>query len=132
MQTQHNPKLGSTELANLWTQYMNDSMASCVINYMLKKVEDTDIRSILEFSLSLSKRHMEAIKKFLSEENYPIPYGFTDGDVNLDAPRLFSDTFFLKYMHIMAAHGMTGYAVAFTTSVRSDMRKFYSDVTTKP
>ncbi|RXT02821.1 DUF3231 family protein [Ammoniphilus sp. CFH 90114] len=127
METQHNPKLVSTELANLWTQYMNDSMAICVINYMLKKVEDDDIRSILEFSLSLSKRHTEVIKGFLSEEEYPIPYGFTDGDVNLEAPRLFSDSFFLKYMHIMAAHGMTGYAVAFTTSARADMRKFYAD-----
>jgi hypothetical protein len=127
METQHNPKLVSTELANLWTQYMNDSMAICVINYMLKKVEDDDIRSILEFSLSLSKRHIQVIKEFLGEERYPIPYGFTDGDVNLEAPRLFSDSFFLKYMHIMAAHGMTGYAVAFTTSARSDMRKFYAD-----
>lgn len=127
METQHNPKLVSTELANLWTQYMNDSMAICILNYMLKKVEDDEIRSILEFSLSLSKRHIQVIKGFLQEEEYPIPYGFVDEDVNLDAPRLFSDSFFLKYMHIMAAHGMTGYAVAFTTSARSDMRKFYAD-----
>jgi hypothetical protein len=64
---------------------------------------------------------------FLMEEEYPIPYGFVEEDVNLDAPRLFSDSFFLKYMHIMAAHGLTGYAVAFTTSARADMRKFYAD-----
>jgi hypothetical protein len=127
METQHNPNLVSTELANLWTQYMTDSMSVCVINYMLKKVEDTDIRSILEFSLSLSKRHIQVIKGFLDKENYPLPYGFTDEDVNLDAPRLFSDNLFLKYVHIMAAHGLTGYAVAFTTSARSDMRKYYSD-----
>jgi len=44
METQHNPKLASTELANLWTQYMSDSMSVCVINFMLKKVEDADIR----------------------------------------------------------------------------------------
>jgi hypothetical protein len=106
---------------------MNDSMASCIINYMIKKVEDADIRSILEYSLSLSKRHMEVIKGFLSEEQYPIPYGFVEEDVNLDAPRLYTDSFFLKYMHIMAAHGMTGHAVAFTTSARSDMKKFYSE-----
>ena len=131
MEIQHNPKLVSTELANLWTQYMSDSMSVCVINYMLKKVEDADIRSILEFSLSLSKRHIQVIKGFLGEENYPIPYGFTDEDVNLDAPRLFSDNFFLKYIHTMAAHGLTGYAIAFTTSVRSDMRKYYSDCDTE-
>ncbi|MEW9674394.1 DUF3231 family protein [Ammoniphilus sp. 3BR4] len=127
METQHNPKLVSTELANLWTQYMGDSMSVCMLKYMLKKVEDDDIRSILEFSLSLSKRHLERIKEFFHEEKYPIPYGFTDEDVNLEAPRLFSDNLFLKYIHIMAAHGLTGYAVAFTTSVRSDVRKYYAD-----
>jgi hypothetical protein len=127
METRHNPNLVSTELTNLWTQYMSDSMAICVLNYMLKKVEDDEIRSILEFSLSLSKRHIQTIKTFFQEENYPIPYGFIDEDVNLEAPRLFSDSLFLKYMHIMAAHGLTAYAIAFTTSVRSDMRKYYSE-----
>ncbi|RXT14895.1 DUF3231 family protein [Ammoniphilus sp. CFH 90114] len=127
METQHNPKLVSTELANFWTQYMGDSMSVCMLKYMLKKVEDDDIRSILEFSLTLSNRHLQRIKEFFNEEKYPIPHGFTDEDVNLEAPRLFSDNFFLKYIHIMAAHGLTGYAIAFTTSVRSDVRKYYSD-----
>jgi hypothetical protein len=119
------PKLTATELANLWTQYMNDSMAICVQKYMLEKVEDPDIRSILEFGLSLAQRHIGCIKEFFTGENYPIPDGFTEKDVNVKAPRLFLDSFFLRYIHVMAMHGLTGYAIALNTSVRSDQRKFY-------
>ncbi|MDF0728212.1 DUF3231 family protein [Cytobacillus sp. S13-E01] len=126
METSHETKLCSTEITSLWTQYMSDSMSICVISYMLEKVENSDIRSILEFAIDLSKKHVKAIKSFFDKENYPIPYGFTEEDVNIKAPRLFSDTFLLKYLHIMAAHGLTGYAVSLTTAIRADLREYYT------
>ena len=127
IETNHKTNLCSTEITSLWTQYMSDSMSISVINYMLEKAQDKDIRSILEFSIGLSEKHVRTIRKFFNAENYPIPFGFTSEDVDLQAPRLFSDTFFLKYLHIMAAHGITGYAVSLTTAVRSDLREYYTE-----
>ncbi|WP_420491404.1 DUF3231 family protein [Neobacillus drentensis] len=121
----HHPRLTSAEIANLWSQYINDSMARCVIQYYLAKVEDKDIRTVLEFALKLSETHIENIKGFLDEEKYPIPIGFKEGDVNLDTPRLFSDHFMLYYMYIMSVHGLTGYAGAVGTSIRSDQRSYF-------
>lgn len=60
--TSHNPGLTSAEIANLWSQYMNDSLAACMIRYFLEKVEDKDIRSVLEFALELSNTQIEKIK----------------------------------------------------------------------
>ena len=34
-ETPHNIRLTSTEIANLWSQFQNDSMAVCVYKYML-------------------------------------------------------------------------------------------------
>lgn len=48
--TSHNARLSSSELANLWTQFQNDSMAICFIDHSLEKVEDQDVREILEFA----------------------------------------------------------------------------------
>jgi hypothetical protein len=121
----HHPRLTSAEIANLWTQYINDSMAACVISYFLAKVEDKDIREILEAALGLSHSHLEKVTGFFEKENYPIPVGFTKEDVNLDAPRLFSDIFFLQYMYIMTLHGLTGYAGALSTSIRADQRSYF-------
>lgn len=47
---------------------------------MLAKVKDSEVYSLFEFTLELA-------------EKLDLPIGFTDKDVNLDAPPLFTDTF---------------------------------------
>jgi hypothetical protein len=127
----HNVRLTSAEIANLWTQYMNDSMAACVTSYFLEKAQDKDVRDILEYAFNLSKSHLAKIREFLQQENYPIPKGFTKEDVNYSAPSLFSDTFMLVYFHVMSLHGLTGYAGAVGTSVRADQRKYFIQCNTE-
>jgi hypothetical protein len=121
----HHPKLTSAEIANLWSQYINDSMAHCVLSFFVEKVEDPDIKKVLVFAKGLSQTHLEKIEKFLHEENYPNPIGFKKEDVNLDAPPLFSDLFCLQYIYVMTLHGLTGYAGAVGTSIRADMRSYF-------
>lgn len=130
-QFHHNVRLTSSEIANLWSQYINDSMSTRVISYYLATVQDNDIRSILEFALKLTKSHLEKITSFFQKENYPIPIGFTDEDVNLDAPPLFSDVFMLVYMNVMSIHGLTGYAGAIGTSIRADQRNYFIQCNTE-
>ncbi len=124
--TEHSIKLTSTEVASLWTSYQNDTMAICVLTYMLAKVEDAEIRPVFEFALELATTHIEIISGIFREEKHPIPYGFTDEDVDISAPRLFSDAYWLIYLHEMTIHGLAGYAVALTTSTRSDIRDYYT------
>ncbi|MEW9672775.1 DUF3231 family protein [Ammoniphilus sp. 3BR4] len=126
METQHSIRLTSTEIANLWTNYMNDTMAICVIKYVLEKVEDSEIKPVFEYALELSQSHVKTLTGIFNEEHFPIPYGFTDEDVDLSAPRLFSDTYWLFYMLEMTIHGLAGYSVSLTTSSRSDIRDFYT------
>lgn len=54
-----------------------------------------------------------------------MPVGFTDEDVNLEAPRLYSDAFHLYYLHIMTTNGISGYGLAITTSTRKDIRQHF-------
>ncbi|MCP8615407.1 DUF3231 family protein [Salirhabdus salicampi] len=121
----HNVQLTSAEVANLWSQYMNDSMASCVLKYYIKCAKDQDIKEVLQYALELAERHLDKIKSFLSQEKYPIPVGFNDNDVDLNAKPLFSDKFIIFYIHIMTIHGLTGYAGAVSTSIRSDQIDYF-------
>lgn len=126
---EHHTRLTAPELANLWTQYMSDSMAICTSKYFLEHIEDKDIYSIFKTASELSRRHVTRNKEFFTEEKYPIPLGFTDQDINTQAPPLFQDAFLLNYIYILTLHGLTGYAVALSTSSRSDMQKYYIDCT---
>ncbi|MDL4843213.1 DUF3231 family protein [Aquibacillus rhizosphaerae] len=117
--------LTAPEIGSLWTQYMFDTMSICFIKYALEHIEDEDIREIYQIALVLSENHVEKIKEFFEGENQPIPQGFTEQDVNIHAPRLFQDSFYLYYMYIMTLQGLTGYSLSVSTSVREDFRNYY-------
>lgn len=119
-------KLTSSEIAALWGSYMNDTLAICTISYFLKDVKDPDIRSVLEYALEFAKKHIQFITVIFNKEKFPIPVGFTEHDVNLEAPRLFPDLFMLYYIQSMGAMGLNGYSVALPNSARKDIREFYS------
>ncbi|WP_088103931.1 DUF3231 family protein [Halalkalibacter urbisdiaboli] len=121
-----NSQLTSAEIANLWTQYINDSLSICILTHSIDKAKDDDSKAILEYALSIAESHIEKITEFLNQENFPIPKGFSlEKDVNLNAPALFTDTFMLVYMHVMTILGMTGYAGAVATSTRADQITYF-------
>lgn len=125
--TEDNPKLSSAEMANLWTSYQNDTMAICVFKHFLTNVEDNETRELLEYALHLSEQHIETIISIMNGENFPTPHGFTNKDVDLTAPRLFSDSFYLFYVRNMAQLGGSAYTVAHANSSRIGIRKYYTE-----
>jgi hypothetical protein len=118
-------RLTSSEIAALWTQYMNGSAGFCINKYMIKIIEDIEIRAVFEFALEIGQKQLQTIERFLQEEKYPTPKGFTDDDINLAAPRLYEDAYCLHYLHVMCIHGTHGYSAAITTSTRDDVREYY-------
>lgn len=119
--------LTAAEVSALWLQYLGDSMAICVYKYFLNIVEDKEIESILVTSLQLSETHIIRITEFLKSADFQIPIGFTESDVNVNAPRLFSDEFLLFYSYIMTIHGMTAYSLAVTNTERQDIQDYFFD-----
>jgi hypothetical protein len=104
-------------------------MAICVYKYFLNIVENNEIKPILEFALQLAESHITKITEFLDNANFQIPIGFTENDVNVNAPRLFSDQFLLFYSYIMTIHGITAYGLAVTNTERQDIQNYFFDCT---
>nr|WP_259545961.1 DUF3231 family protein [Heyndrickxia oleronia] len=129
--TDHNKtRLTSAEMTSLWTGYMNDSMAICVFNYFLNNVDDTDVKPVLEYSLEVAQEHIKAITDIFNKEGFPIPQGFSDEDVNLEAPRLYSDLFYLYYLHGMATIGLATYGASLSLMARSDVATYFNECLT--
>ncbi|WP_134701355.1 DUF3231 family protein [Ammoniphilus sp. YIM 78166] len=126
-QTEHNTGLTSAEMGTLWSQYISDKMVICILSYFLEKIEDEQTKSVVAYALSLSLNQVKRIREIFNKENFPIPYGFTEQDVNKDAPRLFSDSLILQYVKNMSILGMASTSVAVGITTRSDVNEFFTD-----
>lgn len=127
MENNHNHiKLTSAEISYLWNTYLGDSMAICVFKYFLENVEDEEIKKIANHALDLAQQHVNTIQDIFTKERIQIPQGFTEQDVNLQAKRLFTDIFYLKYIKHMAKGGLVTYARILQNMYRQDIRSFFS------
>jgi len=113
------------EMGKLWATYMGNSMSIQILSYFLEHCEDEDVKHLLENGLALSKDFTKRIEGFFKKENFPIPIGFTKDDVNLGAPRLYADEFYVHYLKYVAKAGMSLYAVAVPLMMREDVREFF-------
>lgn len=126
--SESNIPLTASELGFLWAQYMNDTLDICVMNYFKNICEDKDILPLIENSLSIAKNDIRIISKIFAKENYPIPVGFTDEDVNINAPRLYSDSFILMYIQKVETLAMASVSMAIGLSARSDVSDFFRNL----
>lgn len=128
--TTHDPKsieLDAAELGNLFTTYINNTMSKCVLTYFVQKINDVDIKTIVDDSLKISNNLIERIKTIYQSVNHPIPQGFTDEDVNINADKLFSDSFVLSYLRFSSHFALVSYSAALVSSVKTDVRTLFSD-----
>ncbi|SDC37374.1 Protein of unknown function [Paenibacillus sp. UNCCL117] len=126
MNVKHTVGLSSTEIAGLWTTYINDSISICISKHFWQHATDDNVRSLVKKSLELSQKHTVEIKKIFEHEKFPIPKGFSDDDVNLNSPPLFFDLFPLSYVYGMSRLGLVAYGIFVSNVARQDIRAFFS------
>ncbi|WP_026907444.1 DUF3231 family protein [Paucisalibacillus globulus] len=128
MATEHNPKLTSVEITQMWSAYMTNSLSTCVFKYFLNGVEDQSVKEIIQFALDLSKTNNEILKELFEREDYPAPIGFSEKeDVDIHAPKLFSDSYILNNVRDMAGIGMNTYGACIGLTARDDVYEFFSN-----
>ncbi|PKG23841.1 DUF3231 family protein [Niallia nealsonii] len=124
--TNINEKLTSAEMGKLWATYTGNSMSKCILSYYLQHVEDEDIKTLLENALKLCDEFIKTTKEIFEKENIPVPQGFGEKDVNLGAPRLFADAFYVHYLKYAAKAGMSIYSIAIPLVYRKDVKEFFT------
>ena len=120
-------KLTAAEVGKLWATYMGNTMSTCVLRYCLQNVEDVDIKNVLETALGLSEQFIQSIHDIFTQENHPIPMGFNENDVNLDASRLFEDEFYLHYLKYVGKAGISLYGTAVPLMTTPEVRNFFTN-----
>ncbi len=124
---QTNIELSCTEIGGLWGIYLQESMTICFLTYLRHHLQDGQIIPLADEALKISQDRVARIKKFFLDENFPIPAGFSEGDVNLAAPPLFHDTFTLSFIYMMNRLGMINLGFTASNNVRLDVLDFFTE-----
>lgn len=117
--------LTAAEAGALWTHYIGDSLLVCMLDRFMAKVEDDAIRPVITFAAGVSRQQMERVRAILASDDFPVPIGLTPSDINLTAPRLYSDPFFLSYVRNMARGNLIHYSLSLTIAAREDVRAHF-------
>lgn len=118
--------LTSSEIASLWTTYMNNSMSKYILDFMLIHIQDPEIKPVVQYAYDVSCNHLELVYDTFKKENHAVPNAFNETDVNMDAPWLFTDIFCLSYLNHMAKVGLVTYSGFLSMCTREDLRNFYT------
>ncbi|RIX52138.1 DUF3231 family protein [Paenibacillus nanensis] len=121
-------KLNAAEQGKLWATYMGNTMSIQVLSYVLNHVEDKEVKEVMQSAFNLSKQIVMTIKDLLQQEQYPLPIGFTEEDVNVSAPRLFADEFYLHYLKYLGKAGSSLYSIAVPLVTRRDVRSLFTQL----
>lgn len=121
-------KLTAAEIGALWSQYMNDSLAAAVMKHFLTVVEDVDVKELLQLAAQTAARNQKEITEIFKQEKFALPVAFTDDDVNLDAPRLFSDTSVLIYLYHLSKVALPTQGMAYGIATRADVRQLLGQI----
>lgn len=117
----------SSEVAHLWSSYLAENMAVCMLKHMVVKSKDPDIHNVLQRSLDISSQRVKSMEDIYNSIQYPIPDGFDEKDVDINARELFHETFSLEYTRLMTRFAMKYYTIALNDSARTDFRTYFSE-----
>ncbi|THE12492.1 DUF3231 family protein [Bacillus timonensis] len=116
--------LTASELGYLWTGYSINEMSMWYLIMFQKHSKDEDIKNIYDYALENTTKMLQTRKEILSNEDYPVPVGFSESDINKNSSSLFSDRFLLIYLHKATRLGLEFHSKALSLSTRADVRKY--------
>jgi len=125
MPIEHKAPLTSSEIGILWIQYMGDTMALCLEKFHVAKEQDSQVRTIYQDAVLLMEKTTAQIRQLFQNECIPLTQGFTDADVNLEAPPLYSVIYQLQYFKYEMNLRLMANGHCMGESSRADVRNFY-------
>lgn len=123
----HNIGLTTPEITGLWKTYMQSTAMLCVIKHFIQHIQDAEIKPILDEQSALLQKLIVEIQQLFNEENFPIPKGFSDEDVDLSAPALYTDLYALSFVYRFNQMCLSDFATVSTKVARTDVVEFFYD-----
>lgn len=124
---EHNIKLTSSDISGLWKSYIQNTATLCVVKHFIQHMQDSEIEPIVKEQIYLLETYIDKTKNIFNEENFPIPKGFSEEDVDLSAPALYTDLYALSFVYRFNQMAVSDYATTLPKVVRTDVVDFFDE-----
>jgi hypothetical protein len=115
----------AAEIAFLWNTYLLNSKAKHILMYGVTQCTDVEIRSVMHLALDLSAKSLSDVREVFDRENQQVPYGFTEEDVYVNAPKVYSDKLMLYILKVYTTVGLANYGSAISSTPQEDIRQLF-------
>jgi len=105
---------------------MAECMSIVFLKHMVAKSKDPSFHNVLQLALNTSSLRIESMENLFNTIQHPIPYGFGEKDVDINAPELFSEEFCVMYTRFTSKYILINYSFAFSDCTRSDFRQLFT------
>lgn len=122
-------KMTSTEIGALWITYQKKTMILRVLEHFIEVSEDKKAKKLMQGLWSELEPNVHRIEQIFKDEGAVIPQGFTNADVNLQAPKLFGEGFDILLCMVLKEISMGLYTLHIATSYRNDIIDLYREMT---
>jgi hypothetical protein len=116
----------SSEINHLWITYMAENMSVAILKHMVAKSKDPDFHNVLQLALDISSQNIIEIEDLYNIIQHPIPDGFGENDVDINAPELFAEEFCLRYTKLMQKYILINHSIAFSDCSRFDIKNLFA------
>lgn len=122
-------KISSAELGALWMTYHKKTMILRLLAHLIEVAEDQEAKGLMSGLWDELHPQVIKMKAMFENEGAVTPDGFTDEDVNLEAPKLWDNGFDIMFSRILKEISMGMYVLHLTMSYRTDVIKIYRKLT---
>lgn len=124
MTTDHIP-LTSSELGTLWIVYQKKTMMLRVIDSFLANNQNPEAVEILQSFHTQEDTFVKELTNLFEQEGAAVPIGYTENDVNVNAPKLFDDIYEVMYLRTMMKVASGLHAIHMSMAYRKDIMELY-------
>jgi hypothetical protein len=121
-------ELTVSEIFNLSTSYLVNTMTSVVTADFLKKAESSELKKMLKFALKIANEEVKGAESFLRNDNRVLPEPFSEKDILKSDSKYYSDNFVVLLKYRLGQDALNLYNLNFTTAINSEVKQFYKKI----
>lgn len=122
--------ISSSEVGTLWLTYEEKTLIMRMLEYFIEKSDDQQAKNILGGLWQELNFYVLQMEQLFKDQGMVKPVGYTNEDVNLEAPKLYDNGFDVMFLRILKEVSMGMYTINMNMAYNDKVMQIFEGLTT--